>query len=229
MWRNLLPSDNFRRLFYFLSFKPTSFVQWVVEEENFSENRTTSASHVRWVVKEKSFRFLRPNRHLVSVGYWREKSFRTFWPNTIFVKGVLEKNFQKFLAKQPISLQWILGEKSFRFFWPNGDFCPVGTEERKLQNLSFKTGKTLQWVVERRNFRKPSVLALRWGYQMRERNFSSKTLDQNGPSWPVGSEGKIFLRKSGPLGRFSSSGYWGRDEALRKGWLQICTKSCHRN
>ena len=148
--------------------------QW--EEKKFPEKRTTSASHVRWVVKEKSFRFLRPNRHLVSVGYWREKSFRTFWPNTIFVKGVLEKNFQKFLAKQPISLQWILGEKSFRFFWPNGDFCPVGTEERKLQNLSFKTGKTLQWVVERRNFRKPSVLALCRGYQLRDENFLQKSL-----------------------------------------------------
>ena len=147
-----------------------------IGRKKFPEKRTTSASHVRWVVKEKSFRFLRPNRHLVSVGYWREKSFRTFWPNTIFVKGVLEKNFQKFLAKQPISLQWILGEKSFRFFWPNGDFCPVGTEERKLQNLSFKTGKTLQWVVERRNFRKPSVLALCRGYQLRDENFLQKSL-----------------------------------------------------
>jgi hypothetical protein len=68
-------------------------------------------------------------------------------------------------------------EKVSDLFGQTAHFPPVGSEERKFENLSFKT---LQWVVERRNFRKPSVLALRRGYQMRERNFSSKTLDQNG-------------------------------------------------
>ncbi|WP_418596298.1 hypothetical protein [Hominenteromicrobium sp.] len=49
-------------------------------------------------------------------------------------------------------------------------------KEDIFQNLSFKTGKTLQWVVERRNFRKPSVLALCRGYQLRDENFLQKSL-----------------------------------------------------
>ena len=52
----------------------------------------------------------------------------------------------------------------------------MGIEGRKYENLSFKTGKTLQWVVERRNFRKPSVLALCRGYQLRDENFLQKSL-----------------------------------------------------
>lgn len=58
----------------------------------------------------------------------------------------------------------------------NGSFCPVGTEGRIFQNLSFKTGKTLQWLLERENFRKPSALTLCRGYQLRDRNFLQKSL-----------------------------------------------------
>ena len=39
------------------------------------------------------------------------------------------------------------------------------------------------------------------------RRFFLKPLDQNGPLWPVESENRLFLRKIGPLGRFSYSGY----------------------
>ena len=67
------------------------------------------------------------------------------------------KKFPILQTKAAVSVQWVLKEEIF-------------------QNLSFKTGKTLQWVVERENLRKPSVLALRRGYQLRDRNFLQKSL-----------------------------------------------------
>lgn len=135
-----------------------------------------TAPHVRWVVKEKTSK---KADHFTGFcqGGTEEKKFRIFSFKTVrTVKGVLErKKFPNFLAKQPIFLQWVprrkVSEKADHFT----GFCPVSIEGRIFQNLSFKTGKTLQWVVERRNFRKPSVLALRRGYQMRERKFSLKT------------------------------------------------------
>jgi hypothetical protein len=57
----------------------------------------------------------------VSVGQWEEKKFP-------------EKR-----TTSASHVRWVVKEKSFRFLRPNGDFCPVGTEERKYENLSFKT------------------------------------------------------------------------------------------
>ena len=39
---------------------------------------------------------------------------------------IIRKMFQNFLAKQPISLQWVVGEKSFRFFRPKRQFLSSG-------------------------------------------------------------------------------------------------------
>ena len=151
MWRNLLPSDNFRRLFYFLSFK--------------------TAPHVRWVLREKSFLKSGPLHRFLSSEYWRKKFSKSFVQN----------------RQNP----------------------PVGSGEKKFsETVSF--GPPPRLPDERTKI-------------------FFENLDQNDLSWPVRSEGKIFLRKSGPLGWFSSSGYWGRDKALRKGWSEICMKSCHRN
>ena len=127
------------------------------EGKKLPKKRTTSPVFVKGVLKRKSFGFFRSKRSELSRGYWREKSFRTFWPNS------------------PFSSSGYRGEKVSEKADHFTGFCPVSIEGRIFQNLSFKTGKTLQWVVERRNFRKPSVLALRRGYQMRERKFSLKT------------------------------------------------------
>ena len=125
-----------------------------MEEENFSENRTTLTSRDRWKVRRKSIRFFRPNRHLVSVGYWREKSFRTFWPNSDFCQGStgekLSEVFGQTACFPPVGSgeKKVLG-KADHFT----SFCQGKIEGKKIQNLSFKAGKTLQWVVRKRFMR----------------------------------------------------------------------------
>ena len=91
-------------------------------------------------------------------GYWREKVSDLFGQTAHF---------------PPVGSE----RKSSRKSGPPYRFLSRGgTERRKCQNLSFKTGKTLQWVLERENFRKPSVLPLCRGYQLRDRNFLQKSL-----------------------------------------------------
>ena len=103
----------------------------------------------------KIFRSKRPE---LSKGVLERKSFRSFWPNSPFPSSrQWEKKFSKKRTTLPV-------------------FDKGGTERRSFQNLSFKTGKTLQWVLERENFRKPSVLPLCRGYQLRDRNFLQKSL-----------------------------------------------------
>ena len=72
----------------------------------------------------------------------------------------------------PLGSEEKISEKADHF----DDFCPVDSEGGKIEILSFKTGKTLQWLLERENFRKPSVLPLCRGYQLRDRNFLQKSL-----------------------------------------------------
>ena len=43
--------------------------------------------------------------------------------------------FQNFLAKQPISLQWVVGEKSFRKSGPLGRFSSSGYWEKSHQAI----------------------------------------------------------------------------------------------
>lgn len=103
----------------------------------------------------KIFRSKRPE---LSRGVLERKSFRSFWPNSPFPSSrQWEKKFSKKRTTLPVFVKGV-------------------TERRKFQNLSFKTGKTLQWVLERENFRKPSVLPLSRGYQLRDRNFLQKSL-----------------------------------------------------
>ena len=103
----------------------------------------------------KIFRSKRPE---LSRGYWGEKVSDLFGQTAHF---------------PPVGS----GRKSSRKSGPPYRFLTRGgTERRKFQNLSFKTGKTLQWVLERENFWKPSVLPLCRGYQLRDRNFLQKSL-----------------------------------------------------
>jgi hypothetical protein len=78
--------------------------------------------------------------------------------------------------------------------------------KRKFENLSFKTGKTLQWVVERRNFRKPSVLTLCQGYQLRDRDLIQKSLAKaaSHDRWEV--RRVFFSGKADHLGGFPPVG-----------------------
>ena len=103
----------------------------------------------------KIFRSKRPE---LSGGVLERNSLRSFWANSPFsTRGYWEKKVSDTFGQTAIFVQWVL-------------------RERKIVNLSFKTGKTLQWVVERENLRKPSVLALCRGYQLRDRNFLKKSL-----------------------------------------------------
>ena len=103
------------------------------EEKNFSEKRTTSASHVRWVLREKSFRLFRPNGDFCPVGTEGRKFEDLSFKTARTVKGVLErKNLQNLLTKMVPRVRWVVEGKIFKFFWPNGDFCPVGTEGKKI-------------------------------------------------------------------------------------------------
>jgi len=76
------------------------------------------------------FFFFRSKRSLVSVGYWKKKLQILLVKTVVFVKGVLEERkyekLQIFLARQPISLQWVVGEKSFRKSGPLHRFLSSG-------------------------------------------------------------------------------------------------------
>jgi len=58
----------------------------------------------------------------------------------------------------------------------------VDIEQRNFQNLSFKTGKTLQWVLERENFPETVSFASLPRLPVEGRKFSSKIFGQNGLS-----------------------------------------------
>ena len=103
-------------------------------------------------------KFFRSKRPELSRGYWGEKVSEFFGQTAHSPPvGSGRKKFSKKRTTLPVFVKGV-------------------TERRKFQNLSFKTGKTLQWVLERENFRKPSVLPLCRGYQLRDENFLQKSL-----------------------------------------------------
>ena len=96
-------------------------------------------------------------------------------------------------------------EKSFRFLRPNGDFCPVGTEERKYENLSFKTVWTVKGGTGEKKFQiflAKQPISLQW--ILGEKSF--RFFWPNGDFCPVGTEGKkncksfVKNRQNPPVG-----------------------------
>ena len=126
------------------------------------------------------------------------------------------KRFRILSCKTAPHVRWVVKEKSFRFFRPNGDFCPVGSDEKKFQIFLAKTVVSVKGVLEDEKV--------------------SDSFVQNGTSCPLGSEGKKLPKKrttspvfvKGVLKRKSfgffrskrselSRGYW-REKSFRSFW-----------
>jgi len=88
---------------------------------------------VRWVLEEKTSNPFGQNSGFCQGGIGGKKIWKSFvqkGPNC--QGGTGEKKLQIFLARQPISLQWVVGEKSFRKSGPLHRFLSSGYWTKKF-------------------------------------------------------------------------------------------------